>query len=287
MKKAKIGFLGGGNIARSLISGLVKDGTDPSTLLVADRHPEKLADLSALYGVNIFNDILEVTKRANILILAIKPINFENLCRDIRPTLHELSSQNGHPSRPVIISLATGITIRDMTAWLGGHFPIIRAMPNTPSMLQAGATGLFANDETSSAERQMAEKIMRSVGITAWLEKEEDIEAIIAIAGSAPAYYFRMMELMQEIAEEMGIAPDIAKLFITQTLFGAGKMALESPRPLAELRAQVTSKGGTTHAALQALENGGFKDLLQKALSAARHRGFEIGEEYGVNRKLK
>ncbi len=287
MKKAKIGFLGGGNIARSLISGLVKDGTDPSTLLVADRHPEKLADLSAQYGVNIFNNILEVTERANILILAVKPINFENLCRDIRPTLHQLSTQNSQPSRPLIISLATGIKITDMTAWLGGKFPIIRAMPNTPSMLQAGATGLFANAETSSSEREMAEKIMRSVGVTAWLHKEEDIEAIIAIAGSAPAYYFRIMELMQEIGEEMGISKDIAKLFITQTLFGAGKMALESPRSLSELRSQVTSKGGTTQAALQALEAGGLKDLLHKALFAARHRGLEIGEEYGINRKLK
>ena len=133
----------------------------------------------------------------------------------------------------------------------------------------------------------MAEKIMRSVGVTAWLPKEEDIESIIAIAGSAPAYYFRIMELIQEIGEEMGIAPDVAKLFITQTLFGSGKMALESPRSLADLRAQVTSKGGTTQAALQALEGGGLKALLHKALHAAKHRGIEIGEEYGVNRKLK
>jgi pyrroline-5-carboxylate reductase len=279
MKKAKIGFLGGGNIAKSVIAGLIKDGTDPTTLLVADRHPEKLADLSAHYGVHIFNNVLEVTERANILILAVKPINFEALCRDIRPALHH--------TRPLIISLATGIRIHDMSAWLGTKLPIIRAMPNTPAMLQAGATGLYANTETSSSEREMAEKIMRSVGITAWLNKEEDIEAIIAIAGSAPAYYFRIMELMQEIGEEMGLSPDITKLFITQTLFGAGKMALESPRSLAELRTQVTSKGGTTQAALQALEAGGLKDLLHEALHAARHRGLEIGEEYGLNRKLK
>jgi pyrroline-5-carboxylate reductase len=287
MKKAKIGFLGGGNIAKSLIAGLIKDGTDPTTLLVADRHPEKLADLSAHYGVHIFNNLLDVTERANILILAVKPINFESLCRDIRPTLHQLSTSTNHHSRPLIISLATGIKILDMSTWLGAKLPIIRAMPNTPSMLQAGATALFANEETSSSEREMAEKIMRSVGVTAWLPKEEDIESIIAIAGSAPAYYFRIMELIQEIGEEMGIAPDVAKLFITQTLFGSGKMALESPRSLADLRAQVTSKGGTTQAALQALEGGGLKALLHKALHAAKHRGIEIGEEYGVNRKLK
>jgi pyrroline-5-carboxylate reductase len=279
MKKAKIGFLGGGNIARSLIAGLIQDGIDPSTLLVADRHPEKLAHLSAQFRVAIFNDPSEVVERADVLILAIKPINMESLCRDLRPLLTN--------RRPIVISLATGIRIHDLTVWLGQSLPIIRAMPNTPAMLQASATGLFANEETSTGEREIAEKIMRSVGITAWLEKEEDIESIIAIAGSAPAYYFRIMELMQEIGEDMGLSAEIAQLFITQTLFGAGKMALESSKPLSELRAQVTSKGGTTFAALKAFEEGGLKELLHQALYAARNRGFEIAEEFGVNRKLK
>ncbi len=279
MRKAKIGFLGGGNIARSLMAGLIQDGIDPSTLLVADRHPEKLAQLSAKFQVSIFPDVKEVAERADLLILAIKPINIESLCREIRPLLTN--------RRPIIISLATGIRIHDLTVWLGQSLPIVRAMPNTPAMFQAAATALFANDESSTGEREMTEKIMRSVGITAWLSKEEDIESIIAIAGSAPAYYFRIMELMQEIGEEMGLSPEMTQLFITQTLFGAGKMALESSKPLSELRAQVTSKGGTTFAALQAFEQGGLKELLHQALYAARNRGFEIAEEYGVNRKLK
>jgi len=277
-KKAKIGFLGGGNLTRSLLAGLVLDGMDPDLFLVADRNPEKLAELRRQFGIQGLDSVHEVVDQADILILAVKPLNFKDLCLDIRKAV---SLKN-----PLIISVATGIRLNDMLQWLGGKPAIVRAMPNTPAMLQAAATALFANEFVSRSSKEMAEKIMRSVGITAWLEREEDIESIIAIAGSAPAYYFRIMELMQEIAQGMGLPPQLSKLFITQTFFGSGKMALESSADLAELRAQVTSKGGTTQAALKAFEEHGLKALLEKALYAARDRGLELAEEYGVNRKL-
>ena len=277
MKKAKIAFLGAGNMARSIIAGLVNN-YEPNLIWAADRNPEKCQALESQYQINTTDDIFKAAEIADIVILSIKPQGFPELCQQLKSIISK--------KQPLVISIAAGITTQDLNIWLGNDIAIVRAMPNTPALIQTGATGLYANKNTSTSQKEMVENIMRSVGIIAWVEEESLIDAVIAIAGSAPAYYFLFMEILQSLGESMGLDTKTAYLLALQGGYGATKLALETGTPLDQLRQQVTSKGGTTAAALNSFKDSDIEGIFRKALEACRKRSVELSQEFGAQRQL-
>ncbi len=205
--------------------------------------------------------------------LAVKP-------QVIRTVASEISAavQARHP---LIISIAAGIRSADLDRWLGGNTAVVRCMPNTPALVQSGATALIANARVSDEQRNLAESILRAVGLTLWLDDEQLMDAVTALSGSGPAYFFLIMEALQAAGVQLGLPEQTAQLLTLQTAFGAAKMALESDEDAATLRRRVTSPGGTTERALQTLENGGLRELIARALTAARDRSRELADQLG------
>lgn len=267
-KPTVITFIGAGNMARSLIVGLLNDNANV-VLRVADPEQTQLDAIRQHFPqVATFTDNLEAMQSADVVVLAIKP----QIMGDVVQGLAEQAQR----SRPLFISVAAGIREAALNRWLGGNLPIVRCMPNTPALVQTGATGLFANAQVHDKQRSQAESILRAVGITLWFEDEGKLDAITAISGSGPAYFFLVMEAMQAAAENMGIRREDAHLLIVQTALGAARLALESTDVPAELRRKVTSKGGTTEAALNVLNDGGLSTLFEQALQAAEKRSREL-----------
>lgn len=269
MQKAKILFIGGGNMARAIIKGLLKQGYDPTYIYVVDHHSEN-REFFAKKHIQVGKEAEAFIANVDIVCLAIKPQGAQELCLKLHEKLAEVS--------PVILSIMAGITTASLNAWLGAHLPVVRAMPNTPVAVQMGATGLFATEQISDLQKAQVESILNAVGITAWLPAEADINAIIALSGSAPAYYFYFMEAMQVVAEKMGIAPDIAKAFAIQTAYGTAKLAFETEESLTTLREQVTSKKGTTEAALETFKAHDFSQIIEAAMRAAVKRAVELSQ---------
>ncbi len=267
-KPTVITFIGAGNMARSLIVGLLNDNANV-VLRVADPEQTQLDAIRQHFPqVATFTDNLEAMQSADVVVLAIKP----QIMGDVVQGLAEQAQR----SRPLFISVAAGIREAALNRWLGGNLPIVRCMPNTPALVQTGATGLFANAQVHDKQRSQAESILRAVGITLWFEDEGKLDAVTAISGSGPAYFFLVMEAMQAAAENMGIRREDAHLLIVQTALGAARLALESTDVPAELRRKVTSKGGTTEAALNVLNDGGLSTLFEQALQAAEKRSREL-----------
>lgn len=267
-KPTTITFIGAGNMARSLIAGLLQDQANVA-LRVADPDQRQL-DAIRQYWPNVLatTDNLEAMQGADVTVLAVKP----QVMREVAEKLAETAQR----SRPLIVSIAAGIREPALNRWLGGNLPIVRCMPNTPALVQTGATGLYANAHTSELQRSLAESILRAVGVTLWFADEDKLDAVTAVSGSGPAYFFLIMEAMQAAAEQLGLRAEDAHLLIVQTALGAARLALESNDQPAELRRKVTSKGGTTEAALQVLTDGGLHDLFAKALQAADSRSREL-----------
>lgn len=278
MEKTKIVFLGAGSIARSVIAGLIKAGYDKQCIWAVDRHPEKLDNLVQCYQINTSMDVEKIIDIADVVVLAIKPQSVSALAAQL--------GQKIEKHAPIVLSLVAGITIQDLETWFGRKTAIVRAMPNSSALLQASATGLFANHNASKAQCSMVESIMRAVGVVAWVKDEKLMTVITALAGSGPAYYFLFMEILQEIGQEMGLDEKAAHLLTLQTAFGATKLALESGESLAQLRQQVTSKGGTTEAALQSLETDNIRALLERAIQAAYDRSIVLSAKFGAQRKI-
>jgi pyrroline-5-carboxylate reductase len=267
-KPTTITFIGAGNMARSLIVGLLQDKANV-VLRVADPDLQQLDAIHKHWpDVLTTTDNLEAMQGADVVVLAVKP---QIMCA-VTETLAEAAQR----SRPLFISIAAGIREAALNRWLGGNQAIVRCMPNTPALVQAGATGLYANPQASEKQRSVAESILRAVGITLWFDDEIKLDAVTAISGSGPAYFFLVMEAMQTAAEQLGIRAEDAHLLIMQTALGAAKLALESGDMPAELRQKVTSKGGTTEAALKVLTGGGLQDLFVQALQAAESRSREL-----------
>lgn len=273
MTGTRIGFIGGGNMAQSLIGGLINDGTEPGRLAVADPGAERRADLAERFGIETYESNTELAGAVDVVVLAVKPQVLPEVCEEIGPALND--------RRPLVVSVAAGIRTADLGRWLGGNPAIVRAMPNTPALVQSGATGLFANDQVDETQRDAAENLLRAVGLTIWVEEEAQMDAVTAISGSGPAYFFLVMEALEGAAAELGLSPEQARLLAVQTAFGAAKMALESPEGAAQLRERVTSPGGTTERALQVFEEGGLRPLFAKAATAARDRADELARELG------
>ena len=278
MKKAKIGFLGAGNMARSIINGLIIDGYDASLIWAADLNKNKLDSLAQQHQINTTEQAETVVELADIIVIAVKPQSLEDLSVQVSSSIKKRA--------PLLISIAAGITIENLESWFGHKTPIIRAMPNTPALLQTGATGLFANEATSADQRDLTESVLRAVGIVVWVKKESLMDVITALSGAGPAYYFLFMEIMQQVGQEMGLDEKAAYLLTLQTTFGAAKLALESGEPLDTLRQKVTSKGGATQAGLSSLETDGIRKLLQHALESARLRSHELSAQFGRPKKL-
>ena len=274
MIESTIAFIGGGNMERSLIGGLLADGCPAERIRVADPDLAQVQALQRQCGIETSLDNKQVLAGAHAVLLAVKP-------QVMKPVLTEIASAV-QAERPLIISIAAGIRERDISAWVSASdLPIVRAMPNTPALVQSGATGLYANSAVDDAQRALAESILRAVGLTVWVDREELIDTVTSLSGSGPAYFFLLMEAMEDAAHDLGLPREAARLLTLQTAFGAAKLALESEEGVANLRKRVTSPGGTTERAIQTFESGGLRTLVGDAVRAAKVRSAELADTFG------
>ena len=274
MDQKKIGFIGAGNMAGALIGGLLDGDFSGDRIWVSDIDPGKLESLRTQYGLHTSPDNRAVARNVDVLVIAVKP-------QVARSVLTDLGGEMLR-SDLIVISIAAGIRESDIEKWFGApDLALIRAMPNTPALIRSGATALHANCRVKEAQRDLAESILRSVGLVVWLDSESDLDAVTALSGSGPAYFFLLMEAMEESGLRLGLDPRTVRLLVEQTAFGAAKIALEVEESPAELRKRVTSPGGTTQKALEAFEKRGFRTLVAEALSAAHHRSIEMSRELG------
>ncbi len=273
MNYKNLAFIGGGNMARSLIGGLVSGGYPPARITVSDPLPPQLNALSHDFGINTTDDNNEAVKDAEIIVLAVKP----QILRDVAAAIE----QGVQRQKPLVISIVAGIRAADIESWLGGGLAIVRTMPNRPALVGHGATGLFGNESVREAEKELAQTIMGAVGSTVWIEAEALMDAVTALSGSGPAYFFLLMEIMEHAGKSLGLADGAAHALTVQTGYGAALMARESAESLRTLREQVTSAGGTTAAALEVLEAQGFHEIFVRAIKAAEARSKELADEFG------
>ena len=267
----RLAFIGGGNMARSLIGGLVQKGCDPTRIRVSDPSPEQLNRISSRFPVETVSDNLKAATGADVLVFAVKPQMLKAAAVGLADEVRR--------SRPLVISIAAGVTEPDLKAWLGTQAAIVRVMPNTPALLGAGAAALWANPAVSTAQKASAQALLEAVGIALWIEDESLMDAVTALSGSGPAYFFLLMELMEAAGIELGLPADAARRLTLQTAYGAARMALESGESPAALRRQVTSPGGTTAAAVGAFEAAGLGAIVTRALTAARDRGRQLSKD--------
>ncbi|MHC8413568.1 pyrroline-5-carboxylate reductase [Pseudomonas sp. Hz4] len=271
MSKTRIAFIGAGNMAASLIGGLRAKGLDAAQIRASDPGAETRAKVNAEHGVEVFADNSEAIQGADVVVLAVKPQAMKAVCEAIRPSLK--------PNQ-LVVSIAAGITCASMNNWLGAQ-PIVRCMPNTPALLRQGVSGLFATAEVNAEQRQQAEELLSAVGIALWLNEEQQLDAVTAVSGSGPAYFFLLIEAMTAAGVKLGLPPETAAQLTLQTALGAAQMAVASDVDAAELRRRVTSPAGTTEAAIKSFQAGGFEALVEKALGAAAHRSAEMAEQLG------
>ncbi len=273
MSERTVAFIGGGNMARSLIGGLVADGYPPDRIRVADPNADQRAELGARFGIRADADNRTAIEGADAVVLAVKP----QVVRDVAEPLGERLRAQG----TLVISIAAGLREPDLSRWLGGDVAVVRTMPNTPALVQTGATALYANAHVNAGQRDLAESLLRAVGITQWLEDEALMDAVTAVSGSGPAYFFLLMEMLENVGADLGLPRASARLLTLETALGAARMALESEEEPAKLRQRVTSPGGTPAAAVNTLEDGGIRELYERALRAAAARADELGRQLG------
>jgi len=271
MSKTRIAFIGAGNMAASLIGGLRAKGLDASQIRASDPGTETRAKVAAEHGIEVFADNADAIRDADVVVLAVKPQAMKAVCEAIRPSLK--------PNQ-LVVSIAAGITCASMNNWLGAQ-PIVRCMPNTPALLRQGVSGLYATAEVNADQRQQAQELLSAVGIALWLNEEQQLDAVTAVSGSGPAYFFLMIEAMTAAGVKLGLPADIAAQLTLQTALGAAHMAVASDVDAAELRRRVTSPAGTTEAAIKSFQAGGFEALVETALGAAAHRSAEMAEQLG------
>jgi pyrroline-5-carboxylate reductase len=267
----KIAFIGGGNMATALIGGLAGKLTASGNIHVIDPNADALARLRRQFGVTVANGVDGAIADADVVVLAVKPQQMKEVAAALLPYI----------GTQLVLSIAAGIRAADLSRWLGGHDAIVRCMPNTPALIGQGITGMVATAGASEHQKEAAEAIMRSVGATVWLDHEGLIDPVTAVSGSGPAYVFYFIEAMQQAAQEMGLTVEQGTQLAIATFTGAAQLAAQSGEPVSVLRERVTSKGGTTYAALTSMEQSGVKQAIVKALHAAAARGKELGDEFG------
>lgn len=271
MSTMRIGFIGGGNMASSIIGGLVASGFAAEQIWASDPNADSLNKLLAVAPVNTASDNNALIAAVDIVILAVKPQIMKIVAGDIAASVQD--------RKPLVITIAAGVTSASLDAWLGGNTAIVRCMPNTPALVRSGATGLFANTEVNATQRAQAEQILQAVGLALWVDNETQLDAVTALSGSGPAYFFLVMEAMQAKGLQMGLSAEVAKQLTLQTALGAAQMALGSDVDAAELRRRVTSPNGTTERAINILQAGGLEALFDQALEGARLRAEELAIE--------
>ena len=270
MNDMKLTFIGGGNMASSLIGGLVADNLDPGQIYVAEPIDGLRESLTARFGVHTTNNNLDAVSEADVVVLAVKPQQLKAVAEELASAIHASGS--------LVVSVAAGVHSEVIENWLGGNVAVVRSMPNTPALVQSGATALFANKHVTEDQRDRAESILRAAGLTLWLEDESLMDAVTALSGSGPAYFFRIMEAIESAGIDLGLPPETSRLLTLQTAFGAAKMALESSEPAATLREQVTSPGGTTEQGLRVMEGHQIDNIFKEVLTAARDRSEELAK---------
>ena len=269
----KIVFLGGGNMANALIGGMVKQGFAASDIHVIELNAEGRERLEAAYGVNTCASAELAPEAPDVLLLAVKPQQMKEACA---PLVGRLGSA-------LVISIAAGLDLAALSRFLGNHRKIVRCMPNTPALVGQGLTGLYADPAAvGEADKAIADRILRAVGTTVWIDEEVKMDGVTALSGSGPAYVFLFIEALQQAAAELGFTPEQGRQLAIETVQGAAALAAQSPEPASVLRERVTSKGGTTEAALKTMAEKGVKDGIVAGVHAAQARGVELGKLLGA-----
>jgi pyrroline-5-carboxylate reductase len=265
-----ISFIGGGNMARAIIGGLLAKGWTANDISVVELEPSRREQLHHDFGINV-TEQLPSAARADIIVLAVKPQQL----RDVAIFLGSLLDTQ------LVVSIAAGVRCCDLVRWLGDYGAVVRVMPNTPAQIQAGVSALYAAPGTTAEQRQMAGMLLAAVGSCVWLEDEALMDVVTAISGSGPAYVFYFLEAMQQAGAELGLTPGQARVLAMQTFLGAAQLAINSEHDFATLRAQVTSKGGTTEQAILSMETSLVREGIIRAIHAAAHRSAELGDLLG------
>lgn len=270
--EATLAFIGAGNMARAIIGGLINNGYPAEKIWASEPDQEKLADLRE-QGIKTTCDNSDAANAADVVVLAVKPQVLKTVAEDISSAVQT--------SQPLIVSVAAGVMTSNLDQWLGGDTAIVRCMPNTPALVQTGASGLYANNKVSSSQKALAENILKATGITLWVDEEVQLDAVTAVSGSGPAYYFLVMESMIAAGVKLGLSEETATQLTLQTALGAAKMAQSSDVDPAELRRRVTSPNGTTEQAVKCFLEGGLPALFEDALTACNNRSEELAKELG------
>ncbi len=273
MHEQNISFIGGGNMAHSLIGGLIADGVPAGRLSTAEPDENRREALAQRFGIRCHANNRDAASGADVVVFAVKPQVMATVVGDISDIVAAAS--------PLLISIAAGIRVADIERWTGAAPAVVRVMPNTPALLGCGASALYANKAASAAQRETAESILRAVGVALWVKNEQLLDPVTAVSGSGPAYFFLLMELIQDEGVRLGLPPDVARVLTLQTALGAARMALESEESLADLRKRVTSPGGTTAAAIERLSVPEFRNTVAQAVAAACRRAGELADEFG------
>lgn len=268
-----IGFIGGGNMARSLIGGLIASGIKSTAIHVADPNPPTLQRLANDFGVTTHDQNQTLVDTCDVVVFAVKP-----------QVLQEVARQLQLDNSKLIITIAAGINTSSLEQWLTAQQPIVRAMPNTPALVQSGASGLYANTHVSTKQKETAESILRAVGLTVWVENEAQMDAVTALSGSGPAYFFLFIEALENAGTKLGLTAETARLLAIETAFGASKLALEADTEPAQLRQQVTSPGGTTEQAIRVFLENDLPGLVENAMTAAYQRAEQLAVELGKSK---
>jgi len=269
----KITFIGGGNMAAALIGGLIGKGHAAAGIGVVELQAEARARLAAQFGVACVDSVAAVASLGEVVVLAVKPQQMRAAAALLRPRL----------ARELVITIAAGIRLLDLSRWLGGYATLVRCMPNTPALIGAGISGLYASAEVDAGQRALAEAILGAVGATLWVPQENLLDPVTAVSGSGPAYVFYFIEALQQAAREMGFSATDARKLAVETFLGTARLAAQSPEDVAVLRERVTSKGGTTERALASMDADGVKAMIVRALHAANQRAHELGEQLGAD----
>ncbi len=269
----RVTFIGAGNMASAIIGGMIESGHSPSAITATSPSDAFLAPVHERYGIHTNTDNVAAVAQADVVVLAVKPQVMREVCEGLQSVVQR--------RRPLLISVAAGLDADTLEAWLGGDLAIVRCMPNTPALVGAGATGLYANARVSDEQRALATELMEAVGLVAWVDEEPLLDAVTAVSGSGPAYFFLMFEAMEEAGVRLGLPAETARQLAMQTALGAAKMAMASDKLPEELRRNVMSPGGTTERAVQRLEQGGLRQLMADAMDDCAQRAREMAAELG------
>lgn len=275
MSHKHLAILGGGNMGRALIGGMLRRGTRPEHISVGESSQAARDSLVADFGIHATPDNAAAVEPASVIIVAVKPQMAGSVLAPLQPLLQR--------TRPLVISVAAGIRVSALAGWCGSNVPVARSMPNRPALVGAGATGLFAPASVAPAHREVAERVMQAVGEVVWVATEDDLDVVTALSGSGPAYFFLLTELLTQGAMDLGLEASAARRLAIATLHGAGQLAHSGDGDLARMRAEVTSKGGTTEAALECLDAADLRGIVARALEAATRRSRELAAQFGAS----